>query len=195
MVYHERILPALWDELFTGLSVQVLKLKFSFMAVSEQVRHAMSARGLISTAGAGLTWQIWMKAMSAVLVVFSPHGRYVCESIPETWHETTAIHLGHTAMSWRYCGTGEEFPKTRPSVVVERLLHMNSEAKAAGEGRTCVILNSHWNKRHWPRCDHYIRLKLPCSPLPSWPPFKKVGVPLLKYDHIPYRLVAHQDGV
>merc|ERR1712194_638288 len=131
-----------WDEaarLNTSTYIPVIRFDNSKSGVLEQARTIMNSRGIISLEGSAFALEVFLPPRSLNLIVNIPlqAKSRPRNRLPETWHETTAIHLGHTAVDWRFCGTEADFGQRAP-VVLQKLLHLGAEAQRRNEALTCV---------------------------------------------------------
>merc|ERR1712070_194351 len=109
--------------------------------LQKQANIVMNSIGLISTTGAGFCWQFWLEPMSPLLIVEEPvpEKRWTCESQPQTWHQTTSLHVGHTAVHWSLCHGVQAFVRDEAALVFKFLLSLWVNSSRAQLGRTCVI--------------------------------------------------------
>merc|ERR1711862_289404 len=139
------------------IHIPVFRNPGGWRSVSQQVRLVSTAAGLISIEGSAFALAVFLPPRSLLLIVNIPlqEKSRACNRLPETWHETTALHLGHSALNWRFCGTPEDF-RLRAAVVIERFLQLGDEARIQSEALACVVLR---DARLGPQC--YKRLSMP----------------------------------
>jgi len=102
-----------WNASKVGFCVS--KHWMQYYPMDKQIATIVHAPGIISITGASLVWLLWLKSMSMVMIMQTPYGlNRGCAGLPETWHETTALHMGHATVSWRYCGPHRKMHLARP---------------------------------------------------------------------------------
>lgn len=107
----------------------------------EQVRLISSARGIISIEGSSFALAPFLPPQSLLFIVNLPlkEKMRTCFRLPETWHETTALHLGHSAVNWRFCGTSEDFGR-RATSVMGLFMQIKEEALHRHISLTCIVI-------------------------------------------------------
>eukprot|EP00747_Dinoflagellata_sp_TGD_P171673 gnl/TRDRNA2_/TRDRNA2_206284_c0_seq1.p1 gnl/TRDRNA2_/TRDRNA2_206284_c0~~gnl/TRDRNA2_/TRDRNA2_206284_c0_seq1.p1 ORF type:complete len:292 (-),score=20.55 gnl/TRDRNA2_/TRDRNA2_206284_c0_seq1:250-1020(-) len=165
--------------------VGVVKLEFRHLKLLTQVRMVSASRGLISIEGAAFTQQFFLPPMSAVYIMSTPVRidpfRRECWDWPETWHEMTGLHLGHTVFHWRFCGDGDEFSSFRPNLTLQFLLQKNEEARYNRTAWLCILLSPPANITSgavWPYCSFNVALPVE-RPFAQCGAFGNVGLPFL----------------
>merc|ERR1711924_408315 len=106
---------------------------------------------------------------SAQMVISIPVPQQpLCADVPQTWHETTALHVGHSTLSWRFCGDDQDFVDSEPTKMLNFALQFAHHARMAREARTCVIMHARSSRRYkkkpWPLCDLNFSLPFPDGP-------------------------------
>lgn len=195
---HERAPQWWWDFPFKNVTVDgvgVVILEFRDLELHTQLRIMSTARGLISIEGAAFTQQFFLQPMSPVYIMSSPMHidpfRRECWNWPETWHDITGIHLGHTVFHWRFCGDGDEFQRLRPDLTLKFLLRKNEEARRNKTAWFCSLLSPPANitsiadakrESEWPYCTFSFSLPI-AGPFRQCGAFGNVGFPFISEEN------------
>lgn len=197
---HPRIPPWIWDFKWEdyrdpsgelSATSPIVRHELHKLSVSDQIAVVSRARGMISAAGAAFVHQIFMPVQSAMLIITTPtslwnakdsngqltNGYPDCSMLPETWHESTALHLGNTAISWRTCFGAEDFRASQPLLMLQFLLERRKAAEKSREASICYVLHPAKNSTR-PSCDTLVTMPLPnassFSTCGSW----SIGTPI-----------------
>jgi hypothetical protein len=133
VAYHPRGPDFVWSFPWNRSVTRTVFKKLHLLPMVEQVHLMSKSRGIISVAGAAFTHQFWMRPMSALFIITSPS----CH--PTAWHDTPALHLGHSSLQWRFCEGASEFAQADPLGMVSYLLQKNDEFRAKQQAWTCLI--------------------------------------------------------
>jgi len=119
LIYHPRMPDWLWtidwEVNLKSRERRVVSVNFESLTLADQVKVVLGSRGIISHAGASFVHQIYMEPRSVVLQVYYEHhkdagsgrgtpGCEACHCIPRTCHDMLALHLGHSVLTWKWCG-------------------------------------------------------------------------------------------
>jgi hypothetical protein len=179
-VKHHRLHAYAWNFEWSLPDMKVEKHNFDDYPLQKQAGIIMRSRGILGATGASFSWQLWLPAMSMILVLTEPDTNqcavWTCKYFPETWHVNPAFHLGHTAYDWHHCGGESAFIKAEPLSVFAFAVKRWKENRKAAMAETCVLFRARTDTPSWPWCDISIKMPAPCSPLPSHVPYNHVGV-------------------
>jgi len=166
LAHHNRWPSDLWNfswEMLEG-GPAIHREDMATFPIKTQVQMVMAARGIIAAEGAVHTHQLFMKPFSALLIITdSSNDDADCKGLPETWHDSVALHLGHTTLNWKTCN--EDFEswdlQTRESkiqAVWNLLLTKWGAAAKESKSLSCFVLKPSTQNLAWPSCDKEVSL-------------------------------------
>jgi len=174
-----------WEQELGRLNsrVRVERHHLHTYTMDRQVAVFQAAGGLFGNSGAQFVWLLWMKAGSAAFLVWFPvvygPNHYTCERIPDTYQEVNALTLGHTFLTWKFCGPEHKFLEHEPVKVLQYLSVLHKEdgdrQRRGQQSRGCFILRDPALYVSWPECDVMVTAPQTSTQTQLWHPYLHVG--------------------
>lgn len=165
LLHHHRWPSHLWNfswEMLAGATVQ--REEMMVYPIKEQVQMMMAANGIISAEGAGFVHQLFLKPSSALLILTDlSSDDFPCTALPETWHDSVALHLGHTSLNWKVCNEdidawSSQTRQSKIQAIWNLLLARWGAAKKENKSSSCFVLKASPQNSAWPSCDKEVTM-------------------------------------
>lgn len=189
LAYQKRAPAFMLEFAWNRTGIQTDFLHLGKLSMDEQIRRAGKARGMISVSGSAFTHQFFMRPGSAMFVISD---RFVqgkgqdksnvsCKYSYQSWHDTTALHLGHSILHWLFCESEAEFRLADPSRLLMKLLRESDEAALKRQAWVCLITRPSsqlWSAHRDAHCDKVVTMPVvEQRQLPSCGAFPEIGLP------------------